>query len=804
MKEPVEMNKTKLRKEVHEEREQRKQSINWGLRQNNPVRRFLNWLERITLMLETPINKWVRASEFNPLYHTGTITTFLLLIILATGVYLTLFYQFGFEVSYNAVEQLEANLIGRIIRALHRYASGAAIITTLLHGWRTFFQDRFRGPRWLAWVSGVLMAALVWAVGVSGYWLIWDERARVINQTLINILGDTPLGVAFLTRFLVTETASTGWIFIVIVIVIHLGLSAVIGLLYWYHIKRLNRPKHLPPRYWMWVTIGLLFIASVLVPVGMLPRIDAAQMPGTVTVDAFYLFYLPAALNWSPWVVWGGALALLALLSAIPWLLVRKPLAPVVVDAARCTGCTLCEVDCPYKAIIMTPLPEGERHKYLAVVDPEMCVACGICIGSCPPLALTLGEQHADVPHPPELLWQETIIRASQKGAQPVKVVFTCERHAYQGAKPFLSSSGQNENLAASETRIEIVPLTCVGMAHPNLVAEALDAGAAEVQFVGCPPEDCTNREGNQWVQERLERERKPMLKRKLIDAPITTSWVPPNEFARAVKTPARRSKATTYGYWLSKANWRGFLPALVLLGVVLSVQVWLSDVPYQPYPADQAMLEITMKHQSGMPIAGLPDAGSPLSEFDFSGPTRLVLEVDGPVLLDESYPARGKGAAQGSLVFEQVVLSAGTHHLQLMMFDQAGQEQPYILFDDTIELREGQTLALDFVDVRLRADPEEGKSLYYETSLGTNASCRVCHSLRPDVVLVGPSFAGVAERAATRVPGMSAEEYLRQSIIDPNAYVVEGFPKGQMSPNLEQLLTKEQIEDLIAFLLTQ
>ena len=109
----------------------------------------------------------------------------------------------------------------------------------------------------------------------------------------------------------------------------------------------------------------------------------------------------------------------------------------------------------------------------------------------------------------------------------------------------------------------------------------------------------------------------------------------------------------------------------------------------------------------------------------------------------------------------------------------------------------------LSIEDDRRRADPAEGEKLYYETSLGTNAGCRICHSLQPGVTLVGPSFAGIATRAAERVPGVTAEEYLRQSILAPDAYIVEGFPGGQMVPNLDETLSEDQIEDIVAFLLT-
>lgn len=185
-------------------------TVDWSLRQGNPVRRTLNRLERFSLALERPIVRWVRSPQWNPLYHTGTITLFALLIILVTGVYLTLFYQFGFDESYQAVAKMEANLLGRFMRALHRYASVLAVVAALLHGWRTFFMDRLRGPRWLAWTSGIVLVVFVWGAGLTGYWLIFDQRAQLFNQALVDLLAGSAGGVAFLNRFMLTEAAAGG------------------------------------------------------------------------------------------------------------------------------------------------------------------------------------------------------------------------------------------------------------------------------------------------------------------------------------------------------------------------------------------------------------------------------------------------------------------------------------------------------------------------------------------------------------------------------------------------------------------
>jgi len=778
-------------------------SVAWETRQDTPVRRFLNVLERITLAVEKPITRIVREPQFNPLYHTGTISVALLLVIFVTGVYLLMFYQFGFDASYEAVSKVEASLVGRVIRALHRYASDLAVLVILLHGWRTFFMDRFRGPRWLAWVTGVVMAVFVWIIGVTGYWMVPDTRFQTLNQTLIDLLGGFTGGTSFLTNFVVTEGAGTGWLFILLMSTIHIVLSIVIGLFLWIHLKRLSRAKWMPPRYWTVISIVLLVIVAALIPLGMLPKANPLQLPGEITIDLWYLLYLPVALNMSPVLFWGLVWVVIVLISIIPWLLVRKSLAPIVVSAERCTGCTLCAEDCPYKAIDMVERDDGKYHKYIAVVNTKMCVSCGVCIGSCPTNALTLG----DVPAEP--LWQETLVLASSESEKPTRVVFTCERHAFQGAKAYLDAqavTSDNDGPDIGGMRTQIVPLTCISMAHPNLATEALQAGAAEVQFIGCPPEDCANREGNLWEALRVNRERLPKLKRAFADAPITTDWVPPNDFARALKADSHQSDATTYNYRFSLSDWRTFIPAIILLLVVLAAIIWLADIPYTPFSAQTSVLEIALNHRSGFPIATEDAQTVDLSELDLGAapqPTRLVLTVDGEVMLDETFaPAGGKNPT--SRAFEQIALTPGEHHLQLALFDNADASQSITVFDDTLTLEAGQILPLNLYDARLSGgDPERGRQLFNETALGTNASCRICHSLRPGVEVVGPSFAGIATRAETRVPSMTTEEYLRQSILDPNAYIVEGFSEDMAPPNFAELLSEEQVDDLVAFLMT-
>ena len=97
----------------------------------------------------------------------------------------------------------------------------------------------------------------------------------------------------------------------------------------------------------------------------------------------------------------------------------------------------------------------------------------------------------------------------------------------------------------------------------------------------------------------------------------------------------------------------------------------------------------------------------------------------------------------------------------------------------------------------------EEGAKLFAQKTLEDQPGCITCHSLQPETIIIGQSLNGIASRAGSTVPGLSAEEYIRESILDPNAYLEEGFPIDTMPPVWGDRLSETQVDELVAFLLT-
>jgi len=156
----------------------------------------------------------IYSSRLNPVYYLGAITVFLLIIDVISGIYLFLFYNVDPKHAYDSVEAISESFLGSLMRGVHRYSSDGLILFAILHMLHMIFTDRFRMFRWVAWVSGVGTLLLFIVIGLSGYLLVWDERAQLSGLLTAKFFSVVPVfGHALMSAFLGTDLQNLGGLF---------------------------------------------------------------------------------------------------------------------------------------------------------------------------------------------------------------------------------------------------------------------------------------------------------------------------------------------------------------------------------------------------------------------------------------------------------------------------------------------------------------------------------------------------------------------------------------------------------------
>lgn len=461
----------------------------------------------------------VFTPAWNPFYHLGALTIFFFWVVLVSGLYVFVMFKTSVFGAYQSVEYLTHQqwYLGGVMRSLHRYASDAAIITILLHMLREFAGNRYRGPRWFSWFTGIPLLWLVFPLGITGYWLVWDQLAQYLAIASSELLDALPIFTAPMARNFLTPDSISDRFFTLLAFLHLIGLPIFLVFGIWFHLLRVSRPTVNPPRALMFGSLLMLFAVSLLKPALSQAPANLNIVPATVGFDWFYMPVYPLLDYGSPKLVWTLLVGSSMFFSIMPWLPRRKRTPATVVDLDNCNGCGRCVDDCPYNAVTLMPRSDGLSFTQEAVVNNDLCVSCGICTGACP--TATPYRRKSELQPGIELpdytiasLRDETIkATAALHGAARV-IVYGCD------TGPDLE--------ALRDSGVAVVRMPCVAMLPPSFIDFVLSRQHAEaVLLTGCREHDCHFRFGVEWMEQRLNGQRDPYLRPRVPRERIAQCW---------------------------------------------------------------------------------------------------------------------------------------------------------------------------------------------------------------------------------------------------------------------------------------
>jgi quinol-cytochrome oxidoreductase complex cytochrome b subunit len=118
-----------------------------------------------------------------------------LLVMLASGMLLLVYYQPTPERAFNSILFLESAIRGgKYLRSLHRLTSHLLLVLLFLHTLRVILTGAYQRPRQLNWIIGMLLMLLCVFEAYTGYLLPMDQLAFWATQTGMELLLTAPFG----------------------------------------------------------------------------------------------------------------------------------------------------------------------------------------------------------------------------------------------------------------------------------------------------------------------------------------------------------------------------------------------------------------------------------------------------------------------------------------------------------------------------------------------------------------------------------------------------------------------------------
>jgi len=202
------------------------------------ISRVGDWLDT-----RTGIKEWVRTKKAQAVpshvffYCFGGISLFIILLQVATGIFMLFFYTPNTQEALTSIEYMSNEVpLGWLVRNIHRWGSTLLLATVFTHLITVGYRKAYRNPRELNWVSGVLQFIVVFLLVLSGIILPWDWRAYWSYAIWVDYVATWPL-VGESMKNIILDTFTIYRSFITHVVV----LPLILFLLLRFHFKMVRK-----------------------------------------------------------------------------------------------------------------------------------------------------------------------------------------------------------------------------------------------------------------------------------------------------------------------------------------------------------------------------------------------------------------------------------------------------------------------------------------------------------------------------------------------------------------------------------
>ena len=160
----------------------------------NPI---VGWIDRrlpIFSMMQADLVDYPTPKNLNYWWNFGSLAGIVLVIMIATGVFLAMHYTPHVDYAFESVERIMRDVnYGWLMRYLHMNGASMFFIVVYIHMFRGLYYGSYKNPRELLWILGVFILLAMMATAFMGYVLPWGQMSFWGATVITNLFSAIPL-----------------------------------------------------------------------------------------------------------------------------------------------------------------------------------------------------------------------------------------------------------------------------------------------------------------------------------------------------------------------------------------------------------------------------------------------------------------------------------------------------------------------------------------------------------------------------------------------------------------------------------
>ncbi len=158
---------------------------------------IMGWIDArfpLTSNIKNHLTEYYAPKNFNFWYFFGSLAMMILVLQIATGIFLTMHYKPSADEAFASVEYIMRDVFGgNIIRYMHSTGASMFFVVVYLHMFRGVIYGSYRNPRELIWLFGVAIFLCLMGEAFFGYLLPWGQMSYWGAQVIVNLFSAIPL-----------------------------------------------------------------------------------------------------------------------------------------------------------------------------------------------------------------------------------------------------------------------------------------------------------------------------------------------------------------------------------------------------------------------------------------------------------------------------------------------------------------------------------------------------------------------------------------------------------------------------------